>query len=71
MFKHPIETPDYRSRTGGVRLPDGCDERATTRALIGWDSGVLAFLGRSFASMVDVPHDVLKRRAMAHDEAVT
>ncbi len=42
--------------------------RATTRVLIGWDCGVLVFLGLSFLAMRDVEHEHMKRRALDHDE---
>jgi uncharacterized membrane protein len=43
-------------------------ERGVTRALIGWDCGVVVFLGLCLVSMIDVDCDRLKRRAISHDE---
>lgn len=43
-------------------------QRAITRALIGWDVCVLAFLGFSFLFMMGRDHERMKRRAIAHDE---
>ncbi len=43
-------------------------ERAVTRALIGWDVGVLAFLTLSVHFMWACDHELLKRRAIEHDE---
>lgn len=42
--------------------------RAITRALIGWDGCVLAFLGLSGLFMMGADHERMKRRAIAHDE---
>jgi uncharacterized membrane protein len=39
-----------------------------TRGLVGWDVGVVAFVGLSLAAMVDVDHEHIKRRAIHHDE---
>jgi len=43
-------------------------ERSITRALIGWDSGVILFLGLAFSFMSNVDAERMKRRAIAHDE---
>lgn len=43
-------------------------DRSVTRALIGWDCGVVVFLGLCLISMIDVDCDRLKRRAISHDE---
>jgi uncharacterized membrane protein len=42
--------------------------RPVTRALIGWDGGVLTFLALSMHFMSCVDHNLLKRRAIEHDE---
>ena len=42
--------------------------RPVTRALIGWDGGVLTFLFLSMHFMSCVDHGLLKRRAIEHDE---
>jgi uncharacterized membrane protein len=42
--------------------------RDTTRALMGWDSGVILFLCVSFAFMSRVDVAGMKRRALTHDE---
>jgi uncharacterized membrane protein len=42
--------------------------REITRALIGWNGGVLVFLGCSFFYMLGADAACMKRRAIAHDE---
>lgn len=42
--------------------------RGVTRALIGWDIGVLAFLGLALHSMLDVDPERIKHRAIDFDE---
>jgi uncharacterized membrane protein len=42
--------------------------RDITRALVGWDCGVLVFIGLCLNSMRDCDCDRLKQRAIAHDE---
>jgi uncharacterized membrane protein len=42
--------------------------RDVTRALVGWDGGVMTFLLLSMHFMSCVDHDLLKRRAIEHDE---
>ena len=42
--------------------------RDVTRGLTAWDCGALVFLALALASMVDVDHERLKRRAIEHDE---
>jgi uncharacterized membrane protein len=42
--------------------------RAVTRVLIGWDGGALTFLLLSMHFMSCVDHELLKRRAIEHDE---
>ncbi|HWA89992.1 MAG TPA: DUF1345 domain-containing protein [Rhizomicrobium sp.] len=42
--------------------------REVTRALIGWDAGVIAFLVLTFVFMSGGDAQVMKRRAVAHDE---
>ena len=44
------------------------DLRAVTRALIGWDGGVLLFLVLAIQFMRGADHDCMKRRAIEHDE---
>ena len=39
-----------------------------TRALIGWDAGVILFLGLSFRFMSGATQDTMMRRAVSHDE---
>jgi uncharacterized membrane protein len=39
-----------------------------TRTLVAWDAAIALFLALSFASMIDVEHEHIKRRAIAHDE---
>ena len=39
-----------------------------TRALIGWDAGVVLFLGLSFRFMSGATPDTMMRRAVSHDE---
>jgi uncharacterized membrane protein len=41
---------------------------AMTRAIFGWDGGVLAFVGLSFLFMAGADENCMKRRAIAHDE---
>jgi uncharacterized membrane protein len=43
-------------------------ERTITRALIGWDGGILVFLALSMHFMSGVDLATLKRRAIEHDE---
>jgi len=43
-------------------------ERTVTRALIGWDGGILLFLGLSFFFMRDCNLERMKQRAIDHDE---
>jgi uncharacterized membrane protein len=43
-------------------------DREVTRALIGWDGGVLIFLVLIFVFMSNGDATVMKRRALAHDE---
>jgi uncharacterized membrane protein len=43
-------------------------ERAVTRGLIGWNGGVLLFLGLAFLYMSGADSRCMKRRAIAHDE---
>ena len=43
-------------------------ERSITRALIGWDSGVVLFLVLAFSFMSNIDAERMKRRAIAHDE---
>jgi uncharacterized membrane protein len=42
--------------------------RDITRVLIGWNGGVLVFLGFSFFYMLGADASCMKRRAIAHDE---
>src|SRR3954466_6570819 len=42
--------------------------RAATRALVGWDVGVLVFLILAAQSMIDADHDRIRARAREHDE---
>src|ERR1700744_3549624 len=42
--------------------------RETTRLLVGWDCGILAFIALSMHFMSSADHDTLKRRALEHDE---
>jgi uncharacterized membrane protein len=42
--------------------------RDVTRALIGWNGGVLVFLGFSFFYMLGADTSCMKRRAIGHDE---
>jgi len=42
--------------------------RAMTRALVGWDCGVLAFVALSLNSMRDSDYQRMRARAIAHDE---
>lgn len=39
-----------------------------TRALIGWDLGVVVFLILTLQSMVDADHERMRKRAIEHDE---
>jgi uncharacterized membrane protein len=41
---------------------------ATTRALIGWDTGVVVFVTWSFIWMMGISQETMKRRAIDHDE---
>ncbi len=43
-------------------------ERAITRALVGWDGGVVLFLGLAYFFMSNADPERIKRRAIAHDE---
>ena len=43
-------------------------ERSITRALIGWDAGVLTFLALAFSFMSNVDAERMGRRALTHDE---
>jgi uncharacterized membrane protein len=43
-------------------------DRSVTRALIGWDGGILVFLGLSFLYMLGADSHCMKRRAIDHDE---
>jgi len=42
--------------------------RGMTRALIGWDGGIMVFLGLSFFYMLGADSTCMKRRALGHDE---
>jgi uncharacterized membrane protein len=42
--------------------------RPYTCALIGWDIGVIVFLGLAMHSMIDADHDRMRARARDHDE---
>jgi uncharacterized membrane protein len=55
----------------GLVLYFGCSHwaaREVTRALVGWDGGIVLFLLLSMHFMSGIDHDTLKRRAIAHDE---
>lgn len=44
------------------------EPHAMTRALIGWDGGVVTFVGLSFFFMAGADESCMKKRAIAHDE---
>lgn len=49
-------------------IPTPLAHRAMTRALIGWDAGVVTFIGLSLFFMAGADESCMKRRAIAHDE---